>query len=117
MATVLTMAESSVEVGLPAEKTHAKWIEWTKEGGPGMPQAAKGQGQDISPLQLPEELRKAERGTSYFEPGKAGGTEVRMQLRYNRDVIEKEGLGPDWVEKRIALYLQRFKNFAEGRAA
>ena len=31
--------------------------------------------------------------------------------------LEKAGQGPDWVEKRINLYLTRFKNFAEGRPA
>jgi hypothetical protein len=74
-------------------------------------------GKDVSTAHLPEELRKAEAGTAAFEPGHNGGTDVRMQLRYNREALEKAGQGPDWVEKRINLYLTRFKNFAEGRPA
>jgi len=77
----------------------------------------EGKSQDISAAKLPEELQKAEAGTAYFEPGSKGGTDVRMHLRYNREALEKSGQGPDWVEKRINLYLTRFKNFAEGRPA
>jgi hypothetical protein len=117
MATTMTLAESSVDVGLPPDTTHAKWLEWTKEGGPGDGQKTGTASEALTAKQLPEELRNAERGTASFEPGPSGATRVRMQLRYNRDVIEKEGMGPDWVEKRISLYLQRFRNFAEGRPA
>jgi hypothetical protein len=117
MAITMTIAESSVDVKIPPEKAHAKWLEWTKEGGPGMGQKGGGQSEEVSGKQLPEELRNAERGTASFEPGSADGTRVHMQLRYNPDVVKKEGMAPDWVEKRIGLYLQRFKNFAEGRPA
>jgi hypothetical protein len=105
------MAESSVEVGLPSDKTQAKWQEWTKEGGPGMGKTA-----DVKSGQLPEDLRKVEAGTCYFE-GANGTTKVRMQLKFNPEVLQKEGIASDWMEKRISLYLQRFKNFAEGRPA
>ena len=117
MATTMSMAESAVQVGLPPEKAREKWNDWTKEGGPGMGIQAGGKGQDISKGKLPDELKNAEAGTAYFEPGDNKGTEVRMQLRYNREALEKAGQGPDWVEKRINLYLTRFKNFAEGRPA
>ena len=117
MATTMSMAESSVQVGIPPEKARAKWNEWTKEGGPGMGLKLEGKSQEIGTGKLPEELRQAEAGTAYFEPGTKGGTEVRMQLRYNPQGLEKAGQGPDWVEKRINLYLTRFKNFAEGRPA
>ena len=117
MATTMSMAESSVQVGIPPEKARAKWNEWTKEGGPGMGLKLEGKSQDIAAGKLPEDLSKAEAGTAYFEPGTKGGTEVRMQLRYNPQGLEKTGQGPDWVEKRINLYLTRFKNFAEGRPA
>jgi len=117
MATTMSIAESSVQVGIPPEKARAKWTEWTKEGGPGMGLKVGDKSQDVATGSLPEELRKAEAGTAYFEPGQKGATEVRMQLRYNRDGLEKAGQGPDWVEKRINLYLTRFKNFAEGRSA
>jgi hypothetical protein len=117
MATTMSMAQSSVEVGLPADKVRKKWDEWTKEGGPGMGMSTGGGGKDVSAQALPEELRKAEAGMAYFEPGKNGGTDVRMEIRYNREALEKAGQGPDWVEKRINLYLTRFKNFAEGRPA
>jgi hypothetical protein len=117
MATTMTLAESSIELGIPPDKAHAKWLEWTKEGGPGMGLKFGSSSEEISAQQLPEELRNAERGTASFEPGESGGSRVRVQLRYNRDVIEKEKMAPDWVDKRISLYLQRFKNFAEGRQA
>jgi len=115
MATTMSMAESALEVGIPPEKAREKWTEWTKEGGPGMGLKMGGKSQDVAAAQLPEELRKAEAGTAYFEPGQKDGTEVRMQLRYNREALEKAGQGPDWVQQRINLYLTRFKNFAEGR--
>ena len=116
MATTMSMAQSAVQVGIPPDKARQKWTEWTKEGGPGMGLQV-GKSQEVSAEKLPEELRKAEAGTAFFEPGDKGGTEVRMQLRYNREGLEKAGQGPDWVEKRINLYLTRFKNFAEGRNA
>jgi hypothetical protein len=116
MATTMTMAESSVQVGIPPDQARQKWTEWTKEGGPGMG-LQTGKSQDVSAEKLPEELRKAEAGTAFFEPGGKDGTEVRMQLRYNREGLEKAGQGPEWVENRINLYLTRFKNFAEGRPA
>ncbi|TMG31427.1 MAG: hypothetical protein E6H93_06625 [Chloroflexi bacterium] len=117
MATTMSMAESSVQVGIPPEKAREKWNAWTKEGGPGMGIKFEGKSQDVPAAKLPAELQKAEAGTAYFEPGSKGGTEVRMQLRYNREGLEKAGQGPDWVEQRINLYLTRFKNFAEGRPA
>jgi hypothetical protein len=116
MATTMSMAESAVQIGIPPEKARQKWNDWTKEGGPGMG-LTSAKSQDVKGQQLPEELRNAEAGTAFFEPGKDGGTDVRMQLRYNPQALEKAGQGPDWVEKRINLYLTRFKNFAEGRSA
>jgi len=109
------MAEGSVTVGIPTERAREKWTEWTKEGGPGMGLEMVGKSHDVAAAEVPEGLRNAEAGTAYFEPGQKDGTEVRMQLRYNREALEKAGQGPDWVEKRINLYLTRFKNFAEGR--
>ena len=115
MATTMSMAQSSVEVGLAPDKAREKWNEWTKEGGPGMGITSGGQGG--SGQQLPEGLKNAEAGTAYFDKGSNGSTNVRMELRYNPDAVEKAGMGPDWVEKRINLYLTRFKNFAEGGKA
>ncbi|HEX9096044.1 MAG TPA: hypothetical protein VF990_08065 [Candidatus Dormibacteraeota bacterium] len=119
MATTMSMAEGSVQVGIAPDKARQKWTEWTKEGGPGMGLQSSDKSQDVSTQTLPEELRNAEAGTAYFEPGDKdkNATNVRMQLRYNREGLEKAGQGPDWVEKRINLYLTRFKNFAEGRSA
>jgi hypothetical protein len=117
MATTMTLAQSSIELGIAPDKAHAKWLEWTKEGGPGMGLKFGSSSEEVTSKQLPEELREAERGTVSFEPGSSGGSRVQLQLRYNRDVIAKEKMAPDWVEKRISLYLQRFKNFAEGRPA
>ena len=117
MATTMSMAESAVQVGIPPEKAREKWTEWTKDGGPGMGLNGGGKTKDVATEKLPEELRNAEAGTASFEPGDKGGTQVRMQLRYNQEGLEKAGQGADWVEKRINLYLTRFKNFAEGRPA
>ena len=117
MATTLTTAETTIDLGIPPDKAHQKWLEWTKEGGPGMGLKLGSQSEEVPTNQLPQELRDAERGIASFDPGSSGGTQVRMQLRYNREVIEKERMAPDWVEQRIRLYLQRFKNFAEGRQA
>jgi uncharacterized membrane protein len=112
MATTMSMAESSVEVGLPADKVREKWDQWTKEGGPGMGSSGGQSGQG-----LPEGLKNTEAGTAYFDKGSNGSTNVRMQLRYNPNELEKAGQSPDWVEQRINLYLTRFKNFAEGGKA
>jgi hypothetical protein len=109
MASTMSTAESSVQIGLSPDKAHKKWLEWTGEGGPGL-----GQSEEIT--KIPSELGNAEKGKAFFE-GSDGQTRVRMQLLYNTEVVKKEGLAPDWVEKRIGLYLQRFKNFAEGRPA
>ena len=109
MASVMTTAESSVEVGLPPDQAQRKWLEWTGEGGPGT-----GGATEVPAKKLPSDLSGAEKGTCYFDSAD-GKTRVRMQLRYNQGVIEKEGLAPDWVDRRINLYLTRFKNFAEGR--
>jgi hypothetical protein len=114
MATTMQTAESSVEVQMPPEQAHKKWLEWTGEGGPGMPQAGA---QEVDTSKMDPELKKSEKGMAYFEPGSGGATRLRMQLRFNPDVVKKEGLDEDWVSRRINLYLSRFKNFAEGRAA
>ena len=111
MASVMTAAQSSVEVGIPPEKAKEKWTEWTKQGGPGMSQGDEKTGK------IPAELTKVEQGMAYFEPGSNGNSRVRMELRYNPDALKREGLDEQWVEKRINLYLTRFKNFAEGRKA
>ena len=111
MSSVLTAAQSSVEVGIPPEKAKEKWTEWTKQGGPGMSQGG-GKGAEI-----PAELTKIEQGMAYFEKGSNGNTRVRMELKYNPDGLKQQGLDEEWVEKRVNLYLTRFKNFAEGRPA
>jgi hypothetical protein len=110
----MTSAESSVEVGLPPDQTHRKWLEWTGEGGPG---TGGSRSTEVTAEKLPSGLSSAEKGNCYFDAADGGKTRVRMQLRYNQGVIEKEGLAPDWVDQRIKLYLSRFKNFAEGRRA
>jgi hypothetical protein len=114
MATTMQTAESSVEVKMPPEQVHKKWLEWTGEGGPGMPQGGSA---EVDTGKMDPELQKSEKGMAYFEPGGEGATKVRMQLRFNPEVIKNEGLDQDWVSRRINLYLSRFKNFAEGRAA
>jgi len=114
MATEMQTAESSVDVKLPPEEAHKKWLEWTGEGGPGMPQ---GTSEKVGGAQISPELSKVEAGTANFDPSDDDGTKVRMQMRYNPSVIEQEGLRPEWVEQRITRYLSRFKNFAEGKPA
>jgi hypothetical protein len=111
MSSVMTAAQGSVEVGIPPDKAKEKWTEWTKQGGPGMSQGGDKSGN------IPAELAKVEQGMAYFEPGTNGNSRVRMELKVNPDALKKEGLDQDWVEKRINLYLTRFKNFAEGRPA
>ena len=113
MATAMRTAESAVEVTLPPDQAHKKWLEWTGEGGPGMPQ---GSSEQVQAGQVDAQRDKAEKGNCYFEAGDRG-TKVRMQLRFNPDVIQKEGLDADWVERRVSMYLNRFKNFAEGKPA
>src|SRR5947199_9135319 len=95
MATTMSIAESAVQVGIPPEKAREKWTEWTKEGGPGMGLKMGGKSQDVAAAQLPEELRKAEAGTAYVEPGQKDGAEVRRQLSYNRAAVEKEDKGAE----------------------
>ena len=95
MATTMSMAQSAVQVGIPPEKARQKWTDWTKEGGPGMGLQVGGKSEDVKTATLPEELRNAEAGSAFFEPGDKGGTEVRLQLRYNREGLEKAGQGPD----------------------
>jgi hypothetical protein len=116
MATTMSMAQGSVEVGLPPEKVREKWTQWTKEGAPGNA-ISGGQSQKVSAEQLPEELRNSEAGMAHFDKGVKGGTSVRMELRYNPQGLEKAGKDHEWIEKRIELYLTRFKNFAEGHSA
>src|SRR5437764_14873432 len=76
MATTMSIAESAVQVGIPPEKAREKWTEWTQEGGPGMGLKTGGKSQGGAAAQLPEELRKAEAGTAYFEPGQNDRTAV-----------------------------------------
>src|SRR5438067_1483473 len=102
MATTMQTAESAVEVKMPPQEAHTKWLEWTGAGGPGMQQ---GGSEEVKAGQVSPEMANSEKGTCYFEPGSAGGTSVRMQLRYNPDVIRREGLEDDWVERRINLEL------------
>jgi hypothetical protein len=79
-----------------------------------MPQ---GGSEEVDAVKMDPEMKNSEKGMAYFEPGGEGATKVRMELRFNPEVIKQEGLDQDWVSRRINLYLSRFKNYAEGRAA
>src|SRR5436305_15249190 len=103
MATTMSMAQSAVQVGIPPEKARRKWKEWTKEGGPGMGLKVGGKSEDVATGNLPEELQHAAAGTAVFEPGDKRRSQVGAQLRYNRDVLDKSGQGPDSGERRDSL--------------
>ena len=113
MAITMQTADSSVEVQLPPEEAHKKWLAWTGKGGPGMPQ---GTSEGVTADQIAG-LEMIEQGTCHFEPGRSGGSRAHMELRYNPAVIQEEGLEPGWLERRMAQYLERFKKYAEGRQA
>ena len=103
-------AQGSIEVGLPLSEAHKKWQEFTGEGSPGSAPAAGG---DISEQVPSTKLGDGEKGTAYFHD-LGDGSRITMELRYNQDIAQKEGLSPDWFTKRINQYLDRYQNFAQG---
>src|SRR2546430_16671393 len=104
MAITMQTAESTIEVKLPAEEAHKKWMEWTGKGGPGMPQ---GDSEQVSGRDLGAGLEKIEQGACEFEPAGDGTTMVRMRLRHNPTGYVRQGLVGVWIQWRHVLYLQR----------
>ena len=114
MAITMQTADRSMEVQLPPEAAHKKWLEWTGKGGPGMPQGSQ---EPVSGDQVGAGLESVEQGMANFEPAGSGATRVHMQLRFNESAMQEHKLEPDWMHRRMDQYLERFKNFAEGKPA
>jgi hypothetical protein len=108
-------AKSSLDIWLPAEKAHQKWLEWAggTEGTGRTPNLT--QVTEYLPRQkLPHSLCSVDSGTCYFQMSN-GATRVTLELRRNPKGFRRPPKSPDWILQRITAYLRRFKNFAEGR--
>jgi hypothetical protein len=108
-------AKGSLDVWLPAETAHRKWLEWAggTEGTGRTPNLA--QVTEYLPRQkLPPPLCSVDSGTCYFQVSD-GATRVTLELRRNPKVLRRAPRSPEWMLQRITAYLRRFKNFAEGR--
>lgn len=108
-------AKGSLDVWLPAETAHRKWLEWaggTEGTGrtPNLTQVTE----YLPPQKLPHPLCSVDSGTCYFQ-GSNGATRVTLELRRNPKVLRHATRSSDWMLQRITAYLRRFKNFAEGR--
>lgn len=106
-------AQGSIEVGLPLSEAHQKWQEWTGEGGEGARASGGSASEEIPNSNLPG-LDHGEKGTAYFHD-LGNASRITMELRYNPEVAQKEGLTPEWFGHRINQYLGRYQNFAEGK--
>ena len=100
-------ASESIVVGLPVQSAHGRWLEFTGQSGSGQ---VGGTSAQVPGEKLPDEVEK---GRVTFGDEGNGSTRVTMELRYNPTVVKEAGLSGDWVARRIALYLQRFKDHAE----
>ena len=108
-------AKGSLDIWLPAENAHQKWLEWAggTEGTGRTPNLT--QVTEYLPRQrLPHSLCSVDSGTCYFQVSN-GATRVTLELRRNPKDLRHAPKSPDWMLHRIMAYLQRFKNFAEGR--
>ena len=108
-------AKDSLDVWLPAETAHQKWLEWA--GGT----AGTGRTPNLTQVteylprqKLPHSLCSADSGTCYFQVSN-GATRVTIELRHNPTALQQAASTPDRMLQRIKAYLRRFKNFAEGR--
>ena len=108
-------AKGSLDIWLPAETAHQRWLEWA--GGT----AGTGRTPNLTQVteylprqKLPDSLCSVESGTCYFQVSN-GATRVTMELRHNPTALQQAARTPDWMLQRITAYLRRFKNFAEGR--
>jgi len=107
-------AKGSLDIWLPAEAAHQKWLEWAggTEGTGRTPSLT--QVTEYLPRQkLPPSLCSVDSGTCYFQVSN-GATRVTLELRRNPKGLRQRPKSPDWMLQRITAYLRRFKNFAEG---
>lgn len=103
----MEMAQSSAVIELPTDQTHEQWLEFVGE----VERQPTGNGaEDVPKAHLPDE---AEKGRVYFGEAGESSTLVTMDLQYSPQALRQAGLEPDWLPRRIGLFLQRFKDFAE----
>jgi hypothetical protein len=108
-------AKHSVEVPLPVEEAHAKWLAWVGERVGSQQGSGEQVSEEVDRDQLPAQPAEADKGTVYFNSLGEDSTRVTLQIRYNPDAVKEAGLAPDYVGQRISLYLQRYSDFAQGR--
>jgi len=108
-------AKDSLDVWLPAETAHQKWLEWAGgTAGTGRTPNLTQVTEYLPPQKLPHSLSSVDSGTCYFQ-GNNGATRVTIELRRKPTALRQAAKTPDWMLQRISAYLRRFKNFAEGR--
>ncbi|HWB72597.1 MAG TPA: hypothetical protein VG452_10280 [Egibacteraceae bacterium] len=106
-------AEHSIVVQAPLAAAHQQWQTWVAQK-VGPAQAPSGQTVTAPvPEELPPEMGEPEQGRIFFAAVDDHSTRVTMQLRYSPAAVQAAGLVPDYVSRRIGLYLQRFREFAE----
>jgi hypothetical protein len=109
------IAKGSLDVWLPAETAHQKWLEWAGgTAGTGRTPNLTQVTEYLPPQKLPPSLGGVDSGTCYFQVSN-GATRVTMELRRNPKALRQAARTPDWMLRRIRAYLRRFKDFAEGR--
>jgi hypothetical protein len=107
-------AKGSLDVWLPAETAHQKWLEWAGgTAGTGRTPNLTQVTEYLPPQKLPASLSRVDSGTCYFQ-GNNGATRVTIELRQSPTALRRAAR-TDWTFQRIVAYLRRFKNFAEGR--
>lgn len=110
----MEIAKSSLDVQLPAEQAHVKWLEWAGgTAGTGRTPTGTLVTEYLPQRKLPHSLSGVDDGTCYFQSDN-GTTRITMELRRNRR--RKQAMS-DWMLLRIKAHLRRFKHFAEGRGS
>lgn len=110
----MDIAKSSLEVRLPAEQAHVKWLEWAGgTAGTGRTPTGTLVTEYLPHRNLPPSLSSVDDGTCYFQ-SENGTTRITMELRRNRS---RKRVMSDWMLQRIKAHLRRFKHFAEGRSS
>ena len=99
----------SVDVKAPLEEAHRRWLDFVG-GSQSASSPSSGTSAQVPPGKLPTEV---EAGKVYFNEEASDATRLTMELQYNPQVLQEQDLTPDWIEKRIELYLTRFKDEIE----
>lgn len=108
-------AKGSLDVWLPAETAHQKWLEWAGgTEGTGRTPTLTQVTEYLPPQKLPHPLCSVDSGTCYFQVSN-GATRVTLELRHKAKALRQAPRTSDWMLQRIRAYLRRFKDFAEGR--